>query len=205
MARQLPYGDRAVLVELDGPPTQMHRLRDQLAGLVGIAEVVPAARTVLVRFDPALIAAADLTAAIEMALARPRVDDEPHGPVVTLPVHYDGPDLRDVAEQIGCSVAEVIELHTGGQYTVAFCGFAPGFAYLTGLDPRLQLPRRATPRTTVPTGAVGVAGEFTAAYPRPSPGGWQLIGRTEAPLWDLHRAEPALLMPGARVRFEVAP
>jgi KipI family sensor histidine kinase inhibitor len=117
-------------------------------------------------------------------------------------VRYDGPDLAAVAERAGRPEAEVIARHTAGDYRVAFCGFAPGFAYLTGLDPSLHVPRLARPRTRVPAGSVGIAGEYTAAYPRPSPGGWHLLGRTDADLWDLARAEPALLTPGTRVRFE---
>jgi 5-oxoprolinase (ATP-hydrolysing) subunit B len=124
------------------------------------------------------------------------------GPRVTLAVYYDGADLADVAQLAGCSVDEVVRRHSGAEYTVAFCGFAPGFAYLTGLDPSLHVPRLSTPRARVPAGAVGVAGEYTAAYPRASPGGWRLIGRTDAALWSLERADPALLVPGTRVRFE---
>jgi 5-oxoprolinase (ATP-hydrolysing) subunit B len=197
--RVLPYGDRAVLVEVDGPPV---RWRAGLLGIAGVDEVVPAARTVLVRFDPRVIGAAELAAAIQTRTAdgsAPR-----SGPVVTIPVNYDGPDLDAVAILVGCSAEEVVARHTSGDYTVAFCGFAPGFAYLSGLDPRLHVARLDSPRTAVPAGAVAIAGEYTATYPRGSPGGWQLLGRTTAPLWDLTRPEPALLTPGTRVRFEVA-
>ena len=110
-----------------------------------------------------------------------------------------------MAQHVGLSVAQVIAAHSSAQWTVAFCGFAPGFAYLTGGPPELQVPRRATPRKQVPAGAVGLAGEFTGIYPRPSPGGWQLIGRTDARLWDLQRETPALLQPGQAVRFRVQP
>jgi biotin-dependent carboxylase-like uncharacterized protein len=121
---------------------------------------------------------------------------------VTIPVRYDGADLADVAKATGLSEDEVVSVHTGPNYTVAFTGFAPGFGYLTGLDERLRLPRRDTPRTRVPAGAVAVAGEFTGVYPRPSPGGWHLLGSTTAPLWDPSREAPALLRPGMTVRFE---
>jgi KipI family sensor histidine kinase inhibitor len=124
------------------------------------------------------------------------------GPLVVLPVRYDGPDLDVVAGLTGLSREQVVERHARGAYRVRFCGFAPGFAYLDGLDPRLHVPRRAEPRRRVPAGAVGLAGEFTGVYPRASPGGWQLIGTTDVPLWDLHRTPPALLPPGTRVRFE---
>ncbi len=123
---------------------------------------------------------------------------------MTLPVVYDGDDLATVAEYAACAIDDVVRRHLAGEYTVAFCGFAPGFAYLTGLDERLHVPRRASPRTAVPAGSVAIAGEYTAAYPRPSPGGWQLLGHTTATLWDTDRPDPALLVPGTRVRFEVA-
>jgi KipI family sensor histidine kinase inhibitor len=200
--RVLLYGDRALLVEVDGPPVG---LRDALLtlGAPGIEDVIPAARTVLVRFDPKQTDALTVQALIERAAAMPlRTAATAPPPLVTLPVRYDGPDLAAVAYAADCSIEEVINRHRAGRYTVAFCGFAPGFAYLTGLDPRLQLPRRASPRASVPRGSVAIAGEFTAAYPRPSPGGWQLLARTDALLWDVTRAEPALLAPGTPVRFE---
>lgn len=115
---------------------------------------------------------------------------------------YDGPDLAAVAELTGLTEEEVVAAHTGSSWQVAFGGFAPGFAYLAGGDPRLQVPRRDQPRTTVPAGSVGLAGEFSGVYPRASPGGWQLIGRTDLVLWDLDRDPPALLAAGLRVRFE---
>ena len=199
--RVLPYGDRAVLVEVDGPPV---RWRAPLLELAGVDEVVPAARTVLVRFDPRIIGAAELAAAITTRIAAGADELTPApGPVVIIPVSYDGPDLDAVATLAGCSAEEVVARHSGGDYTVAFCGFAPGFAYLTGLDERLHVARLDSPRTAVPAGAVAIAGEYTAAYPRVSPGGWRLLGRTTALLWDLTRPEPALLTPGTRVRFEV--
>ena len=117
-------------------------------------------------------------------------------------VHYDGADLADVAEATGLTTREVILAHTEQVWTVAFAGFAPGFGYLVGTDDRLHVPRRATPRTTVPAGSVGLAGEFSGVYPRSSPGGWQLIGHTETVLWDIERTPPALLQPGTTFRFE---
>ncbi|MET0315460.1 MAG: allophanate hydrolase subunit 1, partial [Rhodococcus fascians] len=121
---------------------------------------------------------------------------------VVVAVTYDGEDLSDVAEATGLTVAEVVRAHTEQTWTVAFGGFAPGFGYLVGQDDRLTVPRRTTPRTTVPAGSVGLAGEFSGVYPRSSPGGWQLIGRTDAVLWDVERDPPALLRPGVTVRFE---
>ena len=190
----LPYGDRAVLIEDGDPPRTAAALRP----LAGVDEVVPGARTVLVRFDPARTSGAALAAAAARPVPTAAAEA---GPLVDIAVRYDGPDLAGIAAETGLSIDEVIARHSGGEYRVAFCGFSPGFAYLTGLDPALHLPRLAEPRTRVPSGAVGIAGEFTGAYPRPSPGGWRLLGRTDAPLWRLDRDPPALLAPGTRVRF----
>jgi KipI family sensor histidine kinase inhibitor len=121
------------------------------------------------------------------------------GPVVELPVTYDGPDLAAVADAWGCGVDEVAGRHRATAFVSAFCGFAPGFAYLSGLE--VEVPRLATPRTRVPAGSVALAGSWCGVYPSDSPGGWQIIGRTEVTLWDTSREEPALLTPGVRVRF----
>jgi KipI family sensor histidine kinase inhibitor len=114
---------------------------------------------------------------------------------------YDGEDLPEVAATLGMSRNEVVSVHSAAQYVVAFCGFMPGFSYLTGLDARLILPRRDTPRTRVPAGSVAIAAEFSAVYPRESPGGWHLLGRTDAAMWVDDRDPPALLPPGTRVKF----
>jgi allophanate hydrolase subunit 1 len=129
---------------------------------------------------------------------------DPHrtaAPVVELPVRYDGPDLAEVAALTGLTVDEVVRRHLASRCTVAFGGFMPGFAYLTGLDPSLHVPRRDTPRERVPAGAVAVAGEFTAVYPAATPGGWRILGTCDLTLFDVHRTPPALLVPGAAVRF----
>jgi KipI family sensor histidine kinase inhibitor len=118
---------------------------------------------------------------------------------VEIEVVYDGPDLDEVGTLTGLGADGVVAAHTGTPWRVAFGGFAPGFAYLAGGDPRLEVTRRSKPRTSVPAGSVGLAGEFSGIYPRSSPGGWQLIGRTDAVLWDLDRG--ALLQPGSTVRF----
>jgi KipI family sensor histidine kinase inhibitor len=120
-------------------------------------------------------------------------------------VVYDGPDLADVASHTGLSEEAIVSAHTGTPWTVAFGGFAPGFAYLVGGDERLAVPRRDSPRTSVPAGSVGLAGEYSGVYPRSSPGGWQLIGRTDTVMFDVDRDPPALLAPGSLVRFTVAP
>jgi KipI family sensor histidine kinase inhibitor len=120
---------------------------------------------------------------------------------VTIDVVYDGADLDEVARLTGLSPDEVVAAHTAAPMRVGFGGFAPGFGYLVGGDERLHVPRRAEPRTRVPVGSVGLAGEFSGVYPRESPGGWQLIGHTDAVLWDVERDPPALLTPGLWVQF----
>lgn len=189
--RLLPCGDRALLVEHDDPPA----LRRALLGTPGVEDLVPAARTLLVTGpDVARLRAAVLA-------ARPAPHPPGAGELVELPVLYDGPDLADVAAQTGLTPDEVVARHSGAEYRVAFGGFLPGFAYLVGLDPRLHVPRRATPRTRVPAGSVAVAGPYSAVYPRASPGGWSLLGTCPALLFDADRDPPALLPPGTRVRF----
>lgn len=207
MHRTLPYGDRAVLVELDDTDAAMAaaaRLRG--AGLAGLVDLVPGARTVLVVLDPSRTTVRAVRHAIDDALVdlTSAATDEA-GPAdtttVVLDVVYDGEDLTWLAEHAGCPPEEVVRRHAAATYRVAFCGFAPGFAYCTGLDPSLHVPRLATPRPRVPAGSVAVAAGWCGVYPREMPGGWRLLGRTDAPLWDLARAEPALLVPGTVVRF----
>ena len=118
-----------------------------------------------------------------------------------LPVVYDGADLEDIASRWGTDVDGVVARHTGTAFVSAFCGFAPGFAYLAGLAGEYAVPRLDSPRTRVPAGAVGLAGPWCGVYPSESPGGWRLLGRTDARLWDPDRSRPALLAPGTRVRF----
>lgn len=197
-----PYGDRALLIETG--PEQVLAVAARLRRVAGVVEVAPAARTVLARIDPLLLDRPEFAAAVEPGGGPVAgTDADPTEPVL-LPVRYDGPDLALVAQTAGCSVAEVIRRHTAAVYTVAFCGFAPGFGYLSGLDPSLHQPRLAAPRVAVPRGAVGIAGEFSGVYPRRSPGGWRLLGTTSALLWDPVREPPALLSPGIRVRFVAA-
>lgn len=171
----------------------------EVADLPGVVELIPAARTVLIDFDPRRTGAKVLEQAIrgldraESASAAARE--------VRIPVTYDGEDLAEVADLLSVSPTEVIARHQAATWEVAFAGFAPGFGYLAGDDELFDVPRRSSPRTRVPAGAVALAGEFTGVYPRASPGGWQLIGRTEATLWDLDRQPPALFVPGTIVRF----
>ncbi|MFK5584698.1 MULTISPECIES: 5-oxoprolinase subunit PxpB [unclassified Serinicoccus] len=206
--RLLPMGADAVLVEVAGTQEVLTLgAALQAAPWRGtVAETVPAARTVLVRVhDPRQLPGvrsglAELLAATEVGTTT----QEPGGEPVVLPVVYDGPDLAEVARLTGLDQDEVVRAHTGTSWRVGFIGFVPGFAYLVGGDPRLHVPRRSTPRTSVPAGSVGLAGEFSGIYPRSSPGGWQLLGRTDVLLFDEDRDPPALLRPGTAVRFEVA-
>ncbi|GHH21559.1 5-oxoprolinase subunit PxpB [Streptomyces lanatus] len=198
--RALPVGDDALLVEVSsGEEAQaLHTelLRRRAEGTLSVREIVPAARTVLLDglADPARLASELTTSEVPPVPRRARA-------AVELPVRYDGPDLADVAAHWGVSPREVARIHAGTEFSVAFCGFAPGFGYLTGLPQRYDVPRRATPRTAVPAGAVALAGPYTGVYPRSSPGGWQLIGTTDSVLWDHTRVPAALLSPGTRVRF----
>ena len=197
----LPYGDRAVLVELGSTQEAVAHavaLHARASDLVG--EVVPAARTVLVVAAEGA-SVADLRALLAGVAPASAADAGREAPVVEVPVTYDGEDLADVAALTRLSEREVVAAHTGQTWQVAFGGFAPGFGYLIGQDERLHVPRRDESRTRVPAGAVGLAGEYSGIYPRSSPGGWQLIGRTDAVLWDLDRDPAALLAPGTRVRF----
>ncbi|SDZ04822.1 5-oxoprolinase subunit B family protein [Herbiconiux ginsengi] len=227
----LPVGSAAVLVE---PPDARNvvelYLRLRATAPAGVTDLVPAATTVLVGFEPGTqsrvavvewirrVGAEEPRAAPEEvgasagplreadigagADAATRLAAEPErGAIVELPLRYDGPDLAVVAELTGASVDEVIGAHLEQVWTAAFIGFAPGFAYLAGEDDRLTVPRRVTPRAAVPAGSVALAAGYCGVYPRESPGGWHVIGHTAAVLWDAQRADPALLAPGTRVRF----
>lgn len=197
----LDYGDQALLLQFDSTAEVLAwaaELRD--AGMPEVLDIVPAARTVLLRLDGTgrqAVVRRRLDTLRVTPGAAPTMSGEP----LVIDVVYDGADLDEVAGLTGLTAAEVITAHTAQPWIVGFCGFAPGFAYLVGGDPRLAVPRRAEPRTSVPAGAVALAGEFTGIYPRSSPGGWQVIGRTDAALWDLDRPEPALLTPGTGVQF----
>lgn len=194
--RVLPSGPTAVLLELDTLDQVMAvAAAIRALDLPGVIDVVPAARTVLVHH-----AGIDLAPVLDAVAAAPALSPDA-GRSVEIAVRYDGADLADVAAATGLTTQEVITLHTSVEHRVAFCGFLPGFAYLVGLPPVLHLPRRSTPRTRVPAGAVAIAGEFASVYPAASPGGWHLLGHTDAVMWDESRAAPSLLVPGDRVRF----
>lgn len=197
-------GERGLLVEVEDLAT-VHRLHAALRELdpPGVVELVPAYRTVLIVADPGQAEALDDLAARLPGLELPPAEAVA-GETVEIPVRYDGEDLPEVAGLTGLEPEEVVRRHTAPEYTVAFLGFSPGFPYLVGLDPALQVPRRDTPRTSIPAGSVGLAGNQTGIYPTATPGGWQLIGRTEVTLFDPARDPPALLAPGTRLRFTVA-
>jgi KipI family sensor histidine kinase inhibitor len=198
-----PAGDTALLLDAPGAPAQL-AAAIATAALPGVVDIVPGAATVLVITEPGSWDLTDLGRRIE-ALPLPGEAAAGSGEV-EIPVVYDGADLAEVARLTGLSVGEVIERHQAARYRVGWVGFSPGFGYLTGLDPVLAaVPRLATPRQSVPAGAVAIAGGLAAVYPRASPGGWRLLGRASARLWDPQRQPPALLAPGTLVRFRAEP
>ena len=193
--QMLPAGRDGVLVQVADAAEAVALARFARAAQVQAVEVVPGAETVL--FD-----GVGDRSALEGLLARWSPEAaETVGPLVELSTSYDGADLDAVADLWGTDVAGVVARHSGIEFVSAFCGFAPGFAYLSGLPEHLAVPRRDTPRTRVPAGSVALAGAWCGVYPGVSPGGWQLLGTTDAGLWDETRDEPALLAPGTRVRF----
>lgn len=198
--RARPFGEHSLLLECGGAvevrAAYAEARRRQVAGALDCTDIVPAAATLL------LDGLSDPQGVLAGIGSWPEdLPEDLQDRLVELPVTYDGPDLESVARHTGLSAEEVMERHRATEYVVAFCGFAPGFAYLSGLPAELHVPRLEEPRSRVPAGSVGLAGEFTGVYPRSSPGGWQLIARTEETLWDLDRDPPALLAPGTRVRF----
>ncbi|MFE5671081.1 allophanate hydrolase subunit 1 [Agromyces sp. NPDC056523] len=207
--RLLPSGRSALLVECE-TLADVLALHDALVATApdGVVELVPAARTLLVALDPArlpLESAASWvrsTAVPDGAAApAPGVRSRPEPVPVVVDVDYRGDDLDGTARLLGVSVEHLVARHVDAAWRVAFIGFAPGFGYLVSEDWPFDVPRLDVPRTSVPAGAVGLAGGFSGAYPRSSPGGWRLIGRTEAALWDPDAEPPALLVPGRPVRF----
>lgn len=214
-SRIRPAGDRAVLITLDDPrPVQRLASALRVHAIAGVQDVLPAAETVLVTMHSvsygvqvrrelvALLDRLDHESAQSDSpdVSRgtpPDIDDD----IVRIPVHYDGTDLPEVARLLDLSVPEVIAAHTGTLWRCAFVGFAPGFGYLTSPDGRLTVPRRAQARTAIPPGAVALAGGYSAVYPRGTPGGWQLIGRTDLRMWAVDRDPPALVRAGSAIRF----
>lgn len=200
--RILPLGDHALLVELDDLDAVLALFRGLDATRAqGVVDLVPAARTIAVLVEPRILPLSSARSWVERTV--PLDVDATHEHLVELEVAYDGEDLAEAARLTGRTPAELVAFHTGSTWRVAFGGFSPGFAYLA-TDRPLDVPRRDTPRTAVPPGSVGLAGAFSGVYPRSSPGGWQLIGRTDAVLWDETADPPALLRPGTVVRFREA-
>lgn len=199
--RAIEVGAAALLIEcadaaeVEAWRAELWRRRD--GGEITAVEVVPGARTVLLDGVPDPAATADLIAGWPL----PPPADRAAGPLVEIPVAYDGADLSWVASHWGVSVPAAVERLAGAELRVAFCGFAPGFAYLTGLHREWAVPRLPSPRPKVPAGAVGLAGEYAGIYPTASPGGWRLVGRTGRVLFDVDHDPPALLTPGTRVRL----
>jgi KipI family sensor histidine kinase inhibitor len=190
-------GDRGALIELADSPAAV-RVARALSGRAEFVEVVPGHRTVLVTWagkDPPH----GLDDLVESTLA---ADPPPEwGRRIEIPVVYDGADLDEVAQLVQLSPEEVVERHADAEYVAAFIGFAPGFAYLIGGDARLHVPRRPHPRERVPAGSVAIAGPYSGVYPRNTPGGWRLLGRTAVTLFDPTQDRPALISTGDLVRF----
>ena len=194
--RLIPYGTQALMAEyttLSEVVAAAAAVR--AADLAGVDEVIPGARTVLVQFS------GGEPSGLREILTVEHEQVQADGLLIEVPTRYDGPDLAEVAERTALSVDDVIALHSGTEFVAAFCGFAPGFAYLSGLPSVLQLPRRPSPRTLVPAGSLAMASEFTSVYPTASPGGWHLLGTVAVSMFDLTRQPAALIAPGDRVRF----
>lgn len=202
-------GPSALVVELDGPPSLDHQARlwhlaDVTKSVRGVIERVCGLSNLTIIFNPATVNAETLKAHLRKSWTINPL--HALAPSIEIPVRYGGeygPDLARVAQTSGLSEMEVIERHAGREYTAYFVGFQPGFAYLGDVDPALKTRRLDTPRARVPAGSVAIAGSHTAVYPFASPGGWNIIGRTDCAMFDLKRAEPALVTRGARVKFVV--
>lgn len=197
--RLLGCGPNAVMIEVDTTADAAQLAAHlRLSQLSGVVELVPAARTVLVTCGrPDQLAGVTATVASFVPGEQLTLD----GIDVEVPTVYDGADLESVAAATDLTVAEVVELHSSTEFFAAFCGFVPGFAYLTGLPTVLRLPRRQNPRPRIPAGSVAIGADFTGVYPTNSPGGWHLLGTTTVPMWDAARLRPAFITPGDRVRF----
>lgn len=210
-----PCGEQAVIVDITEEDTKQTgldvlrtvlRLRDIVDSweLSGVVDLVPAARTLLIMVDASLLSPKDLAQRVSRCdLSVGSQDEGAAAEEIEISVRYDGPDLAEIAQILGMSVSALVAKHQATRWTAAFGGFAPGFAYLVADEPLGNAPRLASPRPSIPTGSVGLAGEFSGIYPQASPGGWQIIGSTDASLWDVDRADrPALIRPGDHVRFK---
>lgn len=198
--RLLPASQNTLLVEYPDLDTVLaHFAALDQEKIPGVVELIPAAQTIMVRFDPRVTSASSLA---ETLRSIPLADNEVARPdPVTIDVVYSGEDLAEVATALDISEEELIDRHTAANWFGAFAGFAPGFVYCVGDDPIFNVPRRRSPRTRIPAGSVALASNFSAIYPRESPGGWQLIGQTAQPMWDLERDPPAAILPGQPVTY----
>jgi KipI family sensor histidine kinase inhibitor len=211
LQRFVPASDASLLVLLGVEPSEsataaVLALREALTARPprGLIDLRPAYLSLLVVFDPRVTTHADVERAVTALLPPPGCDLASASRTIEVPVCYEGacaPDLADVARTAGLPTEGAVALHAGATYRVAFLGFSPGFAYLLGLPPRLATPRLPAPRLAVPTGSVGIAGGQTGLYPRSTPGGWRLVGRTPVELFDPARERASLLLPGDAVRF----
>ena len=211
MAKILTSSDSSLCVEFGNAISEeinqqvrSFTLAVEAAHIPGVVELVPTYRSVTVHYRPEVLGYARLYEHLARILAHLTKVDIPPAGEIQVPVLYGGewgPDLANVAKRHGLSEADVIALHTAPSYLVYMLGFLPGFCYLGGLDERIATPRLTAPRVSIPAGSVGIAGSQTGIYPLPSPGGWQLIGRTPLKLYDPHRAQPILLDAGMRLRF----
>lgn len=203
-----PCGEQAVIVDIteaDSPLRAVLQLRRLVESwnLDGIVDLVPASQTLLIMLDTTRLTPKDVAkrlASCDLSEAPDNVGET--ATCIEVPVRYDGPDLSSLAATLDCSAEELVRRHTSTEWTAAFGGFAPGFIYLVAENPLPPIPRLDSPRPSIPAGSVGLAGEFSGVYPQSSPGGWQLIGSTEAQMWAPERTDrPALITPGDRVRF----
>ncbi|MBG0771785.1 MAG: 5-oxoprolinase subunit PxpB [Anaerolineaceae bacterium] len=212
--RIVPVGEAAVLIEfgeiLDSDINRQVYALDEWLGVApldGVITRVPGYCSILITYDPLKLTNSEMTAWLEERLQSCPAANQRQPRQVVIPVHYggeDGPDLVNVAKIHRMTPEEVVHRHMAPVYTVGMMGFTPGFAYLMGLDPDLATPRLINPRTLVPAGVVGIAGEQTGVYPLESPGGWQLIGRTDLALFNPEQEPAFLLSPGDQVRFVAA-
>jgi KipI family sensor histidine kinase inhibitor len=210
-ARFLASGDTALVVEfgeaIDRAVSALVLAlarRLEAAAVTGVVEVVPTFRSLMVHYEPLVLPHGDLQRRLAAMLEGLAPEERP-GRQWRIPACYDGdcgPDLPEVAERTGLTVAQVVERHSATPFHVYMMGFLPGFPYLGDLPPELELPRRESPRIRVPPGSIAIAMAMTSIYTLESPGGWHLLARTPAPLWDLRRAQPAVLAAGDKVTFE---
>ncbi|MEI7064153.1 5-oxoprolinase subunit PxpB [Dickeya chrysanthemi] len=202
--------EQAITIQVPAPVSLAQQQRIWALGASfqarnGITEIVPAMNNLTLAFDESLVDGEQLIEELQQGWKSLVAETRP-GRLVEIPVRYGGqwgPDLADIVAHTGLSVDEVIRIHSDAEYTVFFIGFQPGFAYLGGMPSQLTTPRRSSPRQAVPAGSVAIGGTQTGVYPKTSPGGWQLLGHTDAVLFDPAREQPSLWMPGDRVRFVV--